>query len=57
MKYKNIQLMHEVRLGVTQIVVPLIIGGCIYFSNEDNKKEFKQKLSNAKCWVASKFSK
>lgn len=57
MKYRNIQLMHEIRLGITQVVVPLIVGGCIYFSNEENKKAAKQKFEDAKCWVASKLNK
>lgn len=57
MKYRNIQLMHEIRLGITQVVVPLIVGGCIYFSNEENKKAAKQKFDDAKCWVASKLKK
>ena len=57
MKYRNIQLMHEIRLGITQVVVPLIVGGCIYFSNEENKKAAKQKFEDAKYWVSSKIKK
>ena len=57
MKYKNIQLMHEIRMGLVQVVVPLIVGGCIYFSNEDNKKSAKEMFGKAKTKVASVFKK
>lgn len=39
MRYKDVQAMHEVRMFLVQVVVPLACAGMVYLSNEDNKQK------------------
>lgn len=41
MKYKNIQAMHEIRLTLTQVVVPLVVTSAMILSNEDVRKSIE----------------
>lgn len=54
MKYKTLYGIHEGRMIVEKLVVPLIVGGLIFFSNEDNKKAAKNAYHNAKNFVVTK---
>lgn len=54
MKYKTLYGIHEGRMIVEKLVVPLIVGGLIFFSNEDNKKAAKNAYRNAKNFVVTK---
>lgn len=48
MKYKNIELMREVRLWGGQIIVPLIVGGVALWSNPEVRNNVYQMGVNAK---------
>ena len=42
MKYKTMYGIHEGRMIVEKILIPLVVGGLVFFSNEDNKKAAKE---------------
>lgn len=54
MKYKTLYTIHEGRMLMEKIVVPIAVGSLIYFSNEDNKEAFKKNFKNAKNFVTEK---
>ena len=54
MKYKTLYGIHEGRMIVEKLVVPLIVGGLVFFSNEENKRAAKNAYRNAKNFVLTK---
>lgn len=55
MKYKTMYGIHEGRMIVEKILIPLVVGGLVFFSNEDNKKSVKESFNKAKNFVSNKI--
>lgn len=55
MKYKTMYGIHEGRMIVEKILIPLVVGGLVFFSNEDNKKAAKESFTKAKNFVSNKI--
>lgn len=53
MTYKNIQTMHEVRLMIAQVGIPLVIGGIVLATN----KEVQNGVKNVVNKIKDKFKK
>ena len=53
MTYKNIQTMHEVRLMIAQVGIPLVIGGIVLATN----KEVQNGVKNVVNKIKDKFNK
>lgn len=56
MSYKQIEKSREIRLWITQIVVPAFIGGAVILSNDGARAWVFEKADNAKTWIKCKFS-
>lgn len=56
MTYKQIEQSREVRLWITQIVVPVFIGGAMILSNDGARTWVFEKADNAKIWFKEKFN-
>ena len=55
MKYKTMYGIHEGRMIVEKILIPLVVGGLVFFSNEDNKKAAKESFNKVKNFVSNKI--
>lgn len=55
MTYKQIEASREIRLWLKDVVVPTAVGVAIYMSNDDLRREVKEKLNTAKEFVKSKI--
>ena len=56
MTYKQIEASREIRLWLKDVVVPTAVGVAIYMSNDDIRREVKEKFNTAKEFVKSKFA-
>lgn len=56
MSYKQIEKSREIRLWITQIIVPAFIGGAMILSNDGARAWVFEKADNAKAWFKEKFN-
>lgn len=56
MSYKQIEKSREIRLWITQIIVPAFIGGAMILSNDGARAWVFEKADNAKTWFKEKFN-
>ena len=56
MLYKQIEKSREIRLWITQIIVPAFIGGAMILSNDGARAWEFEKADNAKAWFKEKFN-
>ena len=56
MSYKQIEKSREIRLWITQIIVPAFIGGAMILSNDGARAWVFEKADNAKAWFKGKFN-
>lgn len=56
MSYKQIEKSREIRLWITQIIVPAFIGGAMILSNDGARTWVFEKADNAKTWFKEKFN-
>lgn len=57
MKYKHIEASREVRLWLTQVIVPATLGAVVVLSDPQNREFVGSKVKSAKETIKSKFSK
>ena len=56
MSYKQIEKSREIRLWITQIIVPALICGAMIGYNDGSRRWVFEKVDNAKAWFKEKFS-
>lgn len=57
MSYKKLQTMHEIRMWIKDIVIPLVTVGIVVASNPQVREAVGGKITNVKKVIKQKFKK
>ena len=57
MKRKNIELLHETRMWLAQVIIPVVTGTIVLASNPEVRGNVVEAATNAKNWTTTTINK